>query len=167
MTKVVHIRTAKVVSYESDMTPVIERPIIKIEVGRSFDNFLKHVNLQNYIKKDPPVIVKALEVSEGKTKEISAKEFQARLEAALNPTPKEETDYKKLSAELLKRLEALEAKESKAVIEEEEDLIGNSSTSYREDLEEEAESLGIVFPANIKDETLLKKIQALNPDFGV
>lgn len=176
MKRVAHIKTARVTGHEPDGSATIERHTIKIEIGKSFNNFLNHINLKGYMSKEPPFVACVLEQKEtGQDwKEIDTSEYQSQVVNALKPDTNKAVDFKAISekqakeleeskalnASILKRLEALEGKKVKLQVDTD-DILGTSESSVRL----RATELGISFPNNIKDETLLSKVQILDPDF--
>ena len=162
MGKVIYLKVAKVGSQNSDMTTSIERTEITLEEGKNFNNFVKHLHVQNYIMNEPPHVTKVVEVKNGKVgAEIDKEPFQKQVEEALNKikNPSAEVDYKaesekqaKLNADLLERLEALENK-------------GNDKSDERISLENKANELNVSFRSTIGDEKLLAKINEVEPDY--
>jgi hypothetical protein len=169
MGNVIYLKTARVGSQNSDMTTTIERITVTLEEGKNFNNFVKHLHVQNYLKNEPPVVDKVVEVKDGKViKEIEKAPYQAQIEAALNKVvSNEKVDYKaesekqaKVNADLLARLEALEGGKIQPEVDEEKSKI-------RLLLENKASELHITFRSTIKNAGLLAKIQSIEPDFNI
>jgi len=163
MGKVIYLKVAKVGSQNSDMTTSIERTEVTLEEGKNFNNFVKHLHVQNDIDSEPPHVTKVVIVKNGKVidNDVDKAPYQKQVEAALDKmkNPNKVIDYKaesekqsKLNADLLERLEALENK-------------GNEKSDDREALEDKANELEISFRSTIGDEKLLKKIQDIEPDY--
>ena len=163
MSTIIYLKVAKVGSQNADMTTLVERNTITLEAGKNFNNFVKHLHVQNYINTEPPVVVKVIEMVDGKIKsELDKSQYQKQVQEALdkmkNPTgqidyKKESEKQSKVNADLLERLEALENKGD------------NDKSEDREALEAKAKELGIEFRSNIGDNKLLEKIQKIEPDY--
>lgn len=170
MEKTIHIKTARVTGHDSDMSPRVERNVIKLEDGDNFRKFVRLMKLNNYLKSEPPTVAKVMAKKKDKWVEVDSAPYQAIVKAALGNAPeaKKEGSDKETIAKLLERIEKLEAAGGNGE--------GGSGEGGNDDdddddkkgaiIKSKAEALGIAFPANIKNETLLAKIQAIEPDFG-
>lgn len=177
MNTVAHIKTARVTSHKEDGSAIVERTTIKIEIGRSFNNFLKHINLKSYMTSEPPEVVKVLENSGKGWKEIDKTPFQNQVAEALKPVSDGKVDYKALAEKQAAELESLKASfESRFTALENikkatadadtTDLMGDGvDLTDRQKLETEADSLGITYQASIGDVKLLARIHEINPEF--
>jgi hypothetical protein len=179
--KVLHIKTERVTGHELDQTATVERHTLKIMVGKSFDNFLKHINLKGYLLKEPPKVVKALEIDGKKVKEIDFTSYQTKITEALKPQTKggDSIDYKALSEKQADEIEGLKSvnvsfeERLKAV----ESNQGNDQSNENDDFDDEltdsekirnkADELNIKYQPNIGDDTLLNRVREIEPDFSI
>lgn len=169
--KTIHLKTARVSGLNSDNTSIIERITVKLEEGKSFNNFIKHLPLIGLIKNEPPKVVKVLEFKAGKYKEIDTKPHQALVDAAIAPKLGDtqsvdfKAKYEKQAGEIQELRDLIAKMQPETPSEEDEDLIGGPT--QREQLETKANELEITFNKAIGDEKLLERIQGVDPDFNI
>ena len=181
---VVHLLTARVSGVnQKDNTSIIERINVKLEVGKSFNNFIKHLPLVGLVAAEPPKVLKVLEFTPDKKepKEIDTKPYQALVDAAVKPqqeTTKEGADFKELYEKQAEQTEAQQAEiqELRDLIknmnsggapvdgEDEDDLMG---LTQREQLVNKANELEITFNKTIGDQNLLDRILEKDPNFEI
>jgi hypothetical protein len=149
--KTIVVVTKKIVAHKENGTPITEEIKQKLSPEMTFNKFLKYLSNQYYTS------VTVVEAFEGK-KALDVKEYQEKVDNAMEKKQSDRIDYKALSEkqskqleEALKRLEVLENKSTK--------------DNARERLEAKAIELEISFRANIGNDKLLAKIQEIEPDF--
>ena len=105
------------VSQTSEMEPVYEQYPVKLIEGKSFNDFVDKIPVMGYVGSRTKVL-KVVEKIGKEKKEVDPSEFEAKVRAAfVKPEAEAKRDYKaefegqkKVNDDLLKRLEALEAK---------------------------------------------------------
>ena len=170
MMNLIYLKVAKVGTQNADMTTSIERTVVTLESGKNFDNFVKHLHVQNYIKSEPPTVIKVVEWKDGKEgEEVDKKPYVEQVDNAFNKAynPGEAIDYKALSEKQSAKISEMEQRFA-AFEERLKQAEGNKSGSdseNRANLEEKAKELNIQFRANIGDDKLLAKIHEVEPEY--
>jgi hypothetical protein len=176
MTHVIYLKVAKVASQNADMTTEVERTTVTLESGKNFDNFVKHLHVQNYLtsEAEKPRVLKVAELKDGVAgKEVDKTPYVNKVNEALNSVQRsgQAIDYKALSekqsakiSEMEQRFAAFEdrlkeAEGNKGKVPE------DQPTFNRVILEDKAKELDINFKSNIGDKKLLEKIQVIEPDY--
>ena len=172
MNTVIWLKTARVYGSNDDMTPKIERTIIKLENGDNFNKFVKHMHLKGYMKSEPPTVDRVLQKDDkGVFQEIDKAKWQKQVEEALQSNGIEKPiDYKALSEKQNRDLKELKAnnnafEERLKALEAKGYIPSRIETEKRELLLTKATELKIKFSPKIGDVKLLEKIQAVEPDF--
>lgn len=167
MMNLIYLKVAKVGTQNADMTTSIERTVVTLESGKNFNNFVKHLHVQNFLtsEAEKPTIIKVVEWKDGKEgKEVDKTEYADAVNNALNSVKSagQAIDYKALSekqsakiSEMEQRFAAFEErlKASEAKKEPKE------KSEERISLEKQANELGIKFMKTIGDAKLKEKIE--------
>ena len=180
MKTAIHLKTARVSSTDTDGTPKIERLTVKLTDGINFNKFVRHMYLQNYLKKEPPFVAKVIQEKGGEWVEIDKTPWQEIVEKELLSRGKPVIiDYKALSEQQSKEIEGLKSdfedrlaslEKGKAEIKKDFQIAKSeiiTNPSNRSKLEQKATELKVKFRTNIGDKKLLEKIQAIEPDFKI
>lgn len=121
MARIIYLQTARVGTQNADLTTSIERTVVTLEQGKNFNSFVKHLHLQNYLKSEPPKVIRAVDTKDGKiVGDVDFAQYQEMVDKALSGAKtQEKPDYKELSEkqnslieDLQKRLAALEGKDT-------------------------------------------------------
>jgi hypothetical protein len=186
MMHLVYLKVAKVGSQNADMTTSIERTVVTLESGKNFDNFVKHLHVQNFltIEAEKPTVIKVVEWKDGKPgKEVDKTDYVNKVKDALTVVKNagQPIDYKSLSEKQSAKISEMEQmmQSFNERLKEAENKNINSAfptptpdtmeesikMGIRNKLEVKANELNIDFRSSIGDENLLKKIQAIEPDY--
>lgn len=172
MAHLIYLKVAKVGTQNADMTTSIERTIVTLESGANFNNFVKHLHVQNYLMDDDkrPTVIKAVEWKNGKEGiEVDKTEYANQVTEALSSVKNagQAVDYKALSEKQSAKISEMEQRfaafEERLKANEKKQTPDNSMD--RETLEVKAKSLDVQFRSTISDANLLAKIVAIEPDF--
>lgn len=171
MMHLIYLKVAKVGTQNPDMTTSIERTVITLESGANFDNFVKHLNVQNFLMSDSekPTVIKAVEFKDGKPgKEVDFEKYSKQVEDSLsNKRTTGAIDYKELSekqSDKISKMEAMMADFEKR-LEETTNRNEPVKSDDRIKLENKASELEIKYRSDVSDNKLLEKIQAVESDF--
>lgn len=165
MMNLIYLKVAKVGTQNADMTTSIERTVVTLESGKNFDNFVKHLHVQNYIKSEPPTVIKVVEWKDGKVgKEVDKTLYAEQVDNAFNKAhnPGEAIDYKALSEKQSAKISEMEQM-MKSFNERLKETEGKKEVKEKSEerinLEKQANELGIKYMKTIGDAKLKEKIE--------
>lgn len=165
MANVIYLQVSKVGMQNNDMTTDVETTVISLNDGKCFTNFVKHLNVQNFLTAEgrKPEVIKVDEVVNGKVVKtgLDVTKYQKQVTDKLNElTDNSPVDYKAKSekqddliAKLTARLDAID------------DI--KKPSGNREALELKAKELNIDFRATLGDEKLMDRIKEIEPEFEI
>lgn len=167
MMHLIYLKVAKVGTQNADMTTSIERTVVTLESGKNFNNFVKHLHVQNFLtsEAEKPKVIKAVEWKDGKAgKEVDKTEYVNQVNESLHAVKSEgqAIDYKALSEKQsakISEMEQMMQSFNERLKDAENKKKGDDKSPERIDLENQANDLGIKFRDNIGDDKLMEKIE--------
>lgn len=151
------LETTRVVGQDEDGESKKEVIVTKLMSGQNWLNFVKHLRIRGFSRKNPPKVLKVIDYETNKEVKSDIEKYQLDVNNIMSPPKEVKVDHAAENKQLKEQMAALMAKV--------EEMAKGPAKTERQLIVEKANELELKFAKNIKSDKLLDMILEVDPDF--